>query len=195
MDNTSHLDIGCGAKPRNPYQYANLYALDIYQDANLPHGVIFKQSNLILQGIPYGDSYFDSVSAYDFLEHVPRILAVDSETKLPFVLLMDEIWRVLKPNGLFYAQTPAYPHASAFQDPTHVNIITEGTHKYFCGEEPAGRIYGFKGRFEVLQVKRVRPLPEGGSYSAWQRLLQLVGLGDARKIRQSHLIWELRAIK
>lgn len=196
MDNIkAHLDIGCGAKPRNPYGCKHVYGLDIYQDKNLPPEVIFKQANLVLHNIPYEDALFDSVSAYDFLEHVPRMLAVGSEIRLPFIELMNEVWRVLKPNGIFYAQTPAYPHASAFQDPTHVNIITDGTHKYFCGEFPAANIYGFKGRFEVVNVKRIRPKHDGDSSSVIQRILQSVGLGDARKKRQSHLIWELRAIK
>lgn len=40
---------------------------------------------------------------------------------------MNEVHRVLKPNGIFLHQTPAYPSTVAFRDPTHVNIITEET--------------------------------------------------------------------
>ena len=77
-----------------------------------------------MQPIPYPDCSFDSISAFDFIEHVPRILAINQEsTKFPFVELMSEIWRVLKPNGMFYALTPAFPHGAAFHDPTHVNFI------------------------------------------------------------------------
>lgn len=72
---------------------------------------------------------------------------------------MSDIWRVLKPGGIFYARTPAYPSAAAFQDPTHVNIITDQTISYFA-RRPAldgslvdpwgldlGKRYGFKGEF------------------------------------------------
>jgi hypothetical protein len=59
---------------------------------------------------------------------------------------------VLVPGGRFYALTPAWPHPDAFTDPTHVNIITDRTHTYFCGDKPMARMYGFTGRFRVLRV-------------------------------------------
>jgi SAM-dependent methyltransferase len=110
-----HLDIGCGAKPRNPYNCQHLYGVDIYKSKELPEDITFKTANLFISTIPYQDNLFDSISAYDFLEHVPRILADNKRgTRLPFIELMDEIWRVLKPNGILYAITPAYPHQDLF---------------------------------------------------------------------------------
>jgi SAM-dependent methyltransferase len=65
---------------------------------------------------------------------------------------MNEIYRVLKTGGIFLSVTPAYPHGAAFQDPTHVNIITEETFiKYFDDTYTWAKIYGFNGRFKVLQ--------------------------------------------
>lgn len=67
-----HLDLGCGDKPRNPFRANNLYGVDIrdvreikLQDFN------YKKANIIKEGIPFSDGFFDSVSAFDFLEHVP----------------------------------------------------------------------------------------------------------------------------
>ncbi len=71
---------------------------------------------------------------------------------LPFVNLMNEIFRVLKPGGRFYALTPAYPKQSAFVDPTHVNIITRKTHKYFTVPDNWGVMYGFHGTFEIIRT-------------------------------------------
>jgi hypothetical protein len=65
---------------------------------------------------------------------------------------MNEVYRVLKNNGIFIASTPAYPSAKAFQDPTHVNIITAQTHEYFIGKNPYGRRYGFNGVFQLRQA-------------------------------------------
>ena len=46
--------------------------------------------------------------------------------------------------------TPAYPHAEAFQDPTHVNIITEHTFPaYFDNVNRWARGYGFRGAFQM----------------------------------------------
>jgi hypothetical protein len=63
---------------------------------------------------------------------------------------MNEIFRVLKPEGIFFHATPCYPFNAAFQDPTHVNVMTEDTiYLYFC--EPAwARMYGYTGSFMML---------------------------------------------
>jgi SAM-dependent methyltransferase len=193
---TKHLDLGCGSSPRNPYHCDELYAVDIKQTQNVDDQR-FKSANLSLESIPHADSSFDSVSSFDFLEHVPRILpTVDGRaTRFPFLELMDEIHRVLKPHGRFYALTPAYPSPEAFQDPTHVNIITEETWRYFCGDAPMARPYGFKGQFKLLRNERalhpygfeaLTPLTKEQS-KLRERLLKMNQL--------PHLMWEFSCIK
>ena len=116
-----------------------------------------RTANLALAPIPWPDGHFGSVSAFDFLEHVPRVLATadGSTTFFPFVKLMHEIWRVLAPAGLFYAITPGFPREEAFRDPTHVNYLSERSHEYFCGESPLGRMYGFAGEFRIVRTRWV----------------------------------------
>jgi hypothetical protein len=45
-------------------------------------------------------------------------------------------------------------HSTAFIDPTHVNIIAEGTFPLYFGDQsptsPWAVIYGFKGAFKVV---------------------------------------------
>ncbi len=192
---TRSLDLGCNDCPRNPYKFDELYAIDLSEQQL--EGVTYRQANLALESIPFADDTFDCVSAYDFIEHIPRqLLSPNSDAIiLPFINVMNEIWRVLKPGGHFFALTPAYPHASAFQDPTHVNIITDKTHEYFCGEQPGGGIYGFTGRFSATRVERVIPkMAETADHSfgrlcyKWQKKIISPG-------RFSHLLWELKAEK
>ena len=77
------------------------------------------------------------------------------KTIFPFVRLMNEIYRVIEPDGYFLHFTPAYPAKQSFQDPTHVNIITEDTFPdYFCSRNsrPAmASMYGFKGSFRLIE--------------------------------------------
>ena len=191
---TRHLDLGCGPAPRNPYAADELYALDLRR----PEGfdpARFACANLVLEPIPYPDGHFDSVSAYDFVEHVPRLVALPTGgTRLPFVELMNEVWRVLrKPGGRFYAVTPAWPRAEAFVDPTHVNVVTERTHRYFTEPELGAAIYGFRGRFRELRVRWIRKrVPyEPPAPGLVQRLRS--GL-DIVKGRRAHLLWEFEAL-
>jgi SAM-dependent methyltransferase len=190
---TRHLDIGCGGVPRNPYARSELFGVDLSVAAPNAN---FKAANLAIDPVPFPDGFFDSVSAYDFLEHVPRILptADGRSTRAPFVELMNEIWRVLTPGGLFYASTPAYPHHAAFQDPTHVNIISIHTHHYFTRPTLTARMYGFVGDFEVRRVMRVKP---GHLYQPLKSNF-IDRLRQRRREKRgacSHLVWEFEARK
>jgi SAM-dependent methyltransferase len=144
------LDLGCGSTPRNPFNAEDLYGIDIVDFSTKTFEV--KTADLNIQPIPYPDNYFDYVTAYDFLEHVPRIIYLDGKLRNPFIELMNEIWRVLKPGGIFKAHTPHYPHPEVFQDPTHVNFITTSTIVYFTTQAHSlGRAYGFNGVFHILR--------------------------------------------
>lgn len=55
---------------------------------------VFK-ANLSVEEIPFEDSLFYVVTAFDFIEHIPRILSTEKDTIYPFVLLMNEVYRVL----------------------------------------------------------------------------------------------------
>lgn len=144
------LDLGCGPAIKNPFGAAELCGVDIRAD--LDRSV--RQANLALEPIPFDADSFDYCTAFDFIEHVPRILAVGQATRFAFLELMNEVHRVLKPGGLFLHRTPAYPAKQAFQDPTHVNIITEETFPmYFCDPHNWAAGYGFAGRFELVDQK------------------------------------------
>lgn len=144
---TRTLDIGCGTTPRNPFKADEVFGIDIRED--LARNI--RYADLAVEPIPYGDDAFDYVTAYEFLEHVPRVLYAPTR-RFPFVELMNEIHRVLKPGGVLLSHTPAFPYAQAFQDPTHVNIITEATFpNYFDDQKTWARMYGFRGSFTVMR--------------------------------------------
>jgi SAM-dependent methyltransferase len=185
----SHLDLGCGQRPKNPYQHPRLFGVDLRAGLQAAGVERIEAANLSSQPIPFDDNAFDSVSAYDFLKHVPRVsLDAQGQTHFPFVKLMDEIWRVLKPGGLLYAITPAYPHEKAFRDPTHVNIITAKTYRYFARPQLEARMYGFKGMFDLKRQVRLCPR---GAYEPQSLARAVLRQIDGLVGKRSHLLWEL----
>lgn len=142
---TKTLDLGCGAIPRNPFNAEELFGIDVME--NLAGNI--KSADLVVEKIPFEDESFDYLTAFDFIEHVPRLVYAPNRRNA-FVELMNEVHRVLKPGGIFLSHTPAYPHAVAFRDPTHVNIITDETFPYYFDDKVRwASVYGFKGAFSV----------------------------------------------
>jgi len=150
ISNGSSLDIGCGAHPRNPFNCASYSGIDIRNDIASP---ILHVADLSRSRIPFARDRFDVISAFDFLEHIPRVSYHEGIQRYSFIELINEVYRVLKPHGYFIYSIPVFPSPEAFQDPTHLNIMSENTMEYyFC--EPrllAGRLgYGFSGRFKFI---------------------------------------------
>lgn len=145
------LDLGCGGIIRSWDGYQP-FGIDI-----TPTGDNIKKADLAIEPIPFADNTFDLVTAYDFLEHVPMMLYyMDGKQKLQrrsvMVELFNEIYRVLKDDGVFYSQTPLYPSRSVFQDPTHVAVWTDESFNYFSGDYYGFHDhYGHTSRFEQMQ--------------------------------------------
>jgi len=147
--NKKHLDLGCGRNPKNPFNMDEVYGIDIREDIDLN----IAQADLAIEKIPFKNNFFDSVSAFDFIEHIPRVVYIPGR-RYCFVELMNQIYRVLKPGGLFYSHTPAFPAGPAWRDPTHVNIITEETFPlYFDDKNRLASMYGFNGYFKIEEQK------------------------------------------
>ena len=155
------VDLGCGKSRRNPSHADVCIGVDLFPSSEPDYFCC----RLGIDPLPFADNTIDYFSAFDVVEHVPRVLWRDGNLVNPFIFLMSEVYRCLKPTGTFYAETPAFPHSTAFQDPTHVNIITEDTVFYFCRKLVAdgsadaelllehGRNYGFDGVFNLVEQR------------------------------------------
>lgn len=202
MSNRLHLDLGSGPNPRNPLMRDIAIGLDLRGDRSLTDAdtqsldgeVMFWDA---LRGsLPFETSSVSSVSAYDFLEHIPRVWpAASGDTLYPFVDLMSEIYRVLEPGGLLLAATPGYPGRDAFSDPTHINFISLDTGQYFCGESPPARMYGFKGCFEIelnhFGLHKLLSMPQHSAFYRWT--LNFYRRATNRGV--PHILWRFRAVK
>jgi SAM-dependent methyltransferase len=90
---------------------------------------------------PFVDDSFDLVRASHLLEHLPDVVA-----------FMDEVYRILKPNGRLVVRVPHYTGRSAWCDPTHVRAFAAYWPTYFA----AGNHDRYGAcRFQVLGTRLV----------------------------------------
>lgn len=119
------LNLGCGNdymanEPNREWVNADIsrnVKADVYFDAfQVPY--------------PLESGSFDLVKAYDFLEHIPHTLFDAKGQRIPtdgFFVVMDEIFRILKPGGVLEARFPAFLHRNNYIDPTHTRQILRET--------------------------------------------------------------------
>lgn len=94
-------------------------------------------------GLPFPDNSVDWVRAHDFLEHIPI-----GKT----IAFVEEVYRVLKNDGIFDTFTPSTAGYGAFQDPTHVSFWNPNSWLYYVLPDYRA-LYNIKAHFsiEVLQ--------------------------------------------
>lgn len=144
------LDLGCGKTPRNPFNALELYGVDV--DHGIDESKRILPCDLGVEPLPFPDDCFDFITAFDLIEHIPRLIYRGKVRLYPFINLMSECHRVLKAGGVFLSDTPAYPRFSAYADPTHVNVITAETFRmYFCRPHVWAERYGFNGGFALIK--------------------------------------------
>ena len=150
------LDIGCGENKQPGFigiDYRKLPGVDIVHDLEkFPWPI---KSNSVLIAI-----------ASHVVEHIQPTHGI-------FIDFMNEVWRVLVPDGEFAIVTPYGGSPGYWQDPTHINGVTENTLRYFDPlDKPTGgalyRIYEpapwlikpgtlslkKEGNLEVVLIKR-----------------------------------------
>lgn len=137
------LDIGCGAQKQNSdwcgIDMLNIPGVDIVHDFNV-------------HPWPLPDECVTTAICSHVLEHIPKV-ALDysrpnNPTRFPLIEFMDEIWRIMKPDGHLAIAVPHGASESYMQDPTHAAQINEIMFYYLdplfvVGDTPPGYLYHF----------------------------------------------------
>jgi len=130
------LDLACGQHPKEGFEGVDLYG-----------SVAKHKVDLLKFPWPWADNSVDELHCSHFLEHVP---AREVETRdLSFIgekaattflgqdmlfAVMDEAWRVLKPDAWMTIIVPSGRSNRAFWDPTHRRFFMQETFLYFAAE-------------------------------------------------------------
>ena len=128
MKNKLHL--GCGKDIRKGFinvDLVNLPGVDVWFDLNkFPW--------------PFGDNQFEEVISIATFEHLDNLVKV-----------MEEVYRISKPNAIIDIRVPHFSSLGAFRDPTHKNFFTYYTFDYFDKDFE----YNFysNARFKIIDRK------------------------------------------
>jgi len=116
------LDLGCGESVQ-----PNFVGMDkkAYPDVDIVHDA---------QDFPYPipDNSCITILMSHLWEHIEPKYRMD---------LMEELWRIMKPNGQLLISVPYYLSIGANQDPTHYPCPNEITFTYFDPNYPMYNIY------------------------------------------------------
>lgn len=146
------IDLGGGGNPQPGFinvDIRDLPGVDIVQDLQkFPWKIPSECASLVM--------------ASHLVEHINPADGI-------FLKFMDEVWRLLKPDGKFMIATPYAGSPGYWQDPTHCNGCNEATWAYFDPLEAGGYLYriykpkpwkiefsswSMVGNMEIVLVKR-----------------------------------------
>jgi ubiquinone/menaquinone biosynthesis C-methylase UbiE len=130
--------------------------------------------------LPFKNNEFDKVIAIHILEHVSNLVKV-----------MEEVWRVCKPNAEIFINVPYFTSSGAYDDPTHKRFFTYYTFDYFTHKFKTYNP-GIKAKFEILE-KRImffgENLPENLRYlKIFDKILTPI-INKIPRFYQSYLAW------
>jgi hypothetical protein len=115
------LLLGCGHEKEKRFgfskEWSDLVTLDINPETK--PDVQWDMNNVPL---PFGDSSADEIHAYDVLEHVGK----QGDYQF-FFRQFEDFWRILKPDGFFFASVPWFKSLWLWGDPGHTRMINNGT--------------------------------------------------------------------
>ncbi|MBN2284938.1 MAG: methyltransferase domain-containing protein [Tissierellales bacterium] len=128
------INFGCGKRRIDGYigvDKIQMPTVDVVHDMNsFPY--------------PFNDESVEEVILSHILEHLPNTVHV-----------MEEIWRICRPEAMLEVDVPYYNSPSAYDDPTHVSFFTEHTFDYFT-EDGTRALSGFNyysfARFKIHSI-------------------------------------------
>lgn len=132
------LNIGCGLHPSPKNEgWINLDKFKL-KDVDVVHDINTK--------LPFPDNHFD----YIYCSHVLEHLNFDKK-----MYIIEELYRLSKPNGRIEIRTPNWKHPNTWIDPTHCSCWAHGTFNYFKPGDWGN--YMSKARFKVIAEEVRRP--------------------------------------
>jgi SAM-dependent methyltransferase len=176
---TKKLNLGCGQDIRPINQ--GWINMDSIEQEGIQKGDIFALP------LPFKENTFDLVLAKHVLEHIPHNLPNYGYTNNFLQLFVEEIWRIMKPGGLFHIEVPQGLFA-LIDSIDHKRTITPYTFHIFYPDDR----WNFYSdcRFELAHGHEKKSL----AYRFLRALLRRVFYVDIDPIRVRPFAFDLRKL-
>jgi len=124
------LNLGCGKDIKKDYinlDIVKFNGVDVVHDLNKPP-------------YPFKDNEFEEIICNSIIEHLENI-----------PIVMDELYRILQPEGVIKIVVPHFTSVNAYSDPTHKHLFS-----YFSFDLLTdGSKYGLNFKYEIIK-RRLR---------------------------------------
>ena len=128
------ISLGCGEEIEDPKEWVNVDLIPVTSDV-----VVHDLNNYPW---PFDNESAEYIKCKDLIEHL-----------LPttFISFIEETYRILKPGGTLWIQTPSYKADFLFIDPTHTRGYDIRSMDFFDDSTDFGKSGGFitKAKFKV----------------------------------------------
>jgi len=114
--------------------------------------------------IPLPDGTVDEIVASHVIEHIPNVLP-----------MMQELYRVAKPEATLTVRVPYGSSDDAWEDPTHVRAYFVGSWGYFAQPTYWRADYGYTGDWqpEVVRLRVPKDIVERGHKDIHARIMSM----------------------
>lgn len=132
-----NINLGCGEKElRGDAAPDNCVNVDLRKTA-----IVNVVHDLTVFPWPFSDEEFNNAYALDIVEHMVHVI--------PFI---DEVWRIIKPDGKLFIRTTYFETEQSYRDPTHHHFFTLESFDFFDPTTLLGAQYHWytKKKWKVL---------------------------------------------
>jgi predicted SAM-dependent methyltransferase len=148
-------------------------------------------------GSPFNSDSIDYIYAAHLIEHIPHEAKISNLIPLGwkrdygamvedydgFFVFFNEVWRILKPNGLIHIRVPFGVNYDALCDPTHTRRIVPGSFSYLTDPSEGQPFdYMIQARFEMqgnITWRMTKELAERVRYYTGEGFENLVRLNSS----------------
>lgn len=118
------LDLACGDNKKEGF-----IGVDMVETSSVD--IIH---NLNIYPWPFEDNSVDEIYCSHYIEHIPHNIGNLKDKRDGLIQFMDEVYRILKPNGKINLIAPYYKSQRAFGDPTHCRYVGDLSFPYYNKE-------------------------------------------------------------